>query len=104
VISKILSIRLKLEEVFYSREKKKPQIEARHIKQLEEVETDIRNISHNLRSKSLWKDHDFLEIMEETIRAKSEIAGFEYAIHQKNSEAWEDLDDLSKIHIVRMQE
>src|SRR5690606_33556125 len=69
-----------------------------------EVETEIRNISHNLRSKSLWQDHDFLEMMEETIRAKSEIAGFEYAIHKKNSEAWEGLDDLSKMHIARMLE
>lgn len=104
VISKVLSIRLRLEEVFYSRQKTKPQIEERHIKQLEEVETEIRNISHNLRSKSLWQDQDFLEIMEETIRAKSEIAGFEYAIHKKNSEAWENLDDLSKMHIARMVE
>lgn len=104
VISKILSIRLKLEEVFYSREKTQPTIEERHVKQLEEVETEIRNISHNLRSKNLWQDHDFLEILEETIKAKSEIAAFEYAIHIQNSEAWEDLDDLSKMHIARMLE
>jgi len=104
VISKILSIRLRLEEVFYSREKTQPNIEERHIKQMEEVETEIRNISHDLRSKSLWQDHDFLEILEETIKAKSEIAAFEYAIHKQNSEVWEDLDDLSKMHIARMLE
>ena len=104
IISKVLAIRLKLEEIFFSHEKTKPIIAQRHIRELEEVETEIRNISHNLRNRNLWYDQEFLEIMEQTIKAKSEIANFEYVYHSKDSEAWEDLDDLSKMHIGRMLE
>jgi len=101
VISKILSIRLRLEQGYFAA-KNKATIEKIHLEQLQEVETEIRNISHNLKSNSLWYDHDFLEIMEKVIKEKSEMANFEYVFHKQNPEAWEGLDDITKIHLSRM--
>ena len=76
-----------------------------HKKSIEEllgIETDIRNISHDLRNELIWRELEFIEEIENNIRERSEYGGFQYTFQNNGELQWEALDYLSKTNISRM--
>jgi signal transduction histidine kinase len=66
------------------------------------IETEIRNISHDLRNELIWDELEFKGEIENTIKERSEIGHFKYSLVIENAEQWESLDYLHKINICRM--
>ncbi len=69
---------------------------------LTEIESEIRNISHDLRNDLIWDELGFKNEIENSIKERSEIGNFQFTLTYKNSEEWEHLDYLYKINICRM--
>lgn len=66
------------------------------------IETEIRNISHDLRNELIWDEMEFKNEIENTLKERSEIGNFKYTLAFENGEQWESLDYLHKINICRM--
>jgi signal transduction histidine kinase len=72
------------------------------IHQLTDIESAIRNISHDLRNELIWEELGFKHEIENCIKERSEIGNFNTTLHYSYSEQWERLDYLYKINICRM--
>ena len=69
---------------------------------LTNIETEIRNISHDLRNELIWEEVEFKNEIENTVKDRSDVGNFEYTFSYKGDGAWEELDYLYKINICRM--
>lgn len=76
----------------------------RSINALTEIETEIRNISHDLRNELIWQELKFIKEMENNLSEKSEIGNFKYSFRYNNLPQWEAADYYLKINIARMLE
>lgn len=72
------------------------------INHLVDIETDIRNISHDLRNELIWNELEFLDEIKNTFRERSEYGSFQYRFHYDNALQWEQLPYLSKTNISRI--
>lgn len=102
IISKMIGLRFKIEQVYYSQGDGTQKIEKKHIQQLESVEDEIRHISHDLKHNDAWDELKFLEVIENNIKEKSEIGNFKYSFIKDKQELWEAMEYITKINISRM--
>ena len=70
--------------------------------QLTDIETDIRNISHDLRNELIWNEIKFVDEIENILKEKSELGRFGYSFKFGNFDEWESLDYFIKINVSRM--
>ena len=74
------------------------------IDQLTDIETEIRNISHDLRNELIWNEIEFINEIENAIKEKSEVGQFKFILTCENNNEWQSLDYLIKINISRMMD
>jgi len=73
-----------------------------HIKDIQQIEKEIRTISHELKSEILSSKLNFRSIIEDLVKIKSEIKGFQYIITCSHSINWEIIDEKVKINLYRI--
>ncbi|GHC64988.1 tetratricopeptide repeat-containing sensor histidine kinase [Ulvibacter litoralis] len=71
---------------------------------LKGIETEVRNISHDLRNDLFWDEQRFQAELENTLKERSGFGNFRYVFTYTPASAWESLDYLYKITISRMLE
>ncbi len=73
-----------------------------HIKDIQQVEKEIRTISHELKSEILSSKLNFRSIIEDLVKSKSEIKGFQYTITCSHTINWDKIDEKVKINLYRI--
>jgi len=73
-----------------------------YIDELQNIEKEIRTISHELKSEVLSSKIDFFKIIENLIAQKSNLGGFEYKMIADEEIHWDKIADEIKINLYRI--
>lgn len=73
-----------------------------YIDEMQHIEREIRDISHELKSNILSSDADFPLIIGDYIKPKSELHLFNYAINNNQAIPWKNIDDDIKVSLYRI--
>ncbi len=82
------------EETILKREK--------YINDLQDVEEEIRNVSHELHEKSLVSDIGYIHMVDNLLKNQSEITNFEYEFNHDKSIIWEEIEGSLKMNMYRV--
>ncbi len=72
-----------------------------YVDELQNIEKEIRTISHELKNEILSSQTDFIKIVEDLLITQSEIGGFKFKIIN-NKAAWDTIDNKIKINFYRI--
>ncbi|AXT21178.1 hypothetical protein D7030_09295 [Flavobacteriaceae bacterium AU392] len=72
------------------------------INQMQEIETEIRDVSHALRNKLLDSTVDFVAIIEYYIKGLSELHLFDYKVYANSKIPWSIINDHTKVNLYRI--
>jgi signal transduction histidine kinase len=73
-----------------------------YIEELQNIEKEIRTISHELKNEILSAKEDFSKIIEDLIEKKSILSGLKYEYNCDNIIDWDTINDAIKIHFYRI--
>jgi signal transduction histidine kinase len=73
-----------------------------YVDELQNIEKEIRNISHELKNEILNSKEDFSKIIEEMILQKSELGKFKYKFSVDSEVYWDEMEDSVKINLYRI--
>lgn len=73
-----------------------------HLKDLTEIETEMRQISHRLNTGANLKDISFADLMYDLILKSSQVGKFEFDIHVAESIDWDDVNEVIFINLYRI--
>jgi len=73
-----------------------------YINELQEIEKEIRVISHELKNELLSGKADYIQVVEHLVQEQSIVSGFEYKIKDDDSVHWSVINDAVKINCYRM--
>ncbi len=73
-----------------------------YIGELQNIEKEIRAISHELKSEVLSSKVDFFKIIKGLIDQKSNLGGFEYELISDKEIHWNEINDEIKINLYRI--
>ncbi|AXT21177.1 two-component sensor histidine kinase [Flavobacteriaceae bacterium AU392] len=72
------------------------------INQMQEIETEIRDVSHALKNKLLSSTVDFVAIIEYYIKGLSELHLFDYNVYANPEIPWSTINDQIKVNLYRI--
>ena len=72
-----------------------------YVDELQNIEKEIRTISHELKNEILSSQTDFIKMVENLLETQSEISGFKYKIIN-NKAAWDSIGNKIKINFYRI--
>jgi len=73
-----------------------------YVDELQEIEKEIRVISHELKNELLSGKADYIQVVEHLVQEQSIVTGFEYKITDDDSVHWSMINDAVKINCYRM--
>jgi signal transduction histidine kinase len=73
-----------------------------YIDELQNIEKEIRTISHELKSEILASEENFSKIIKDLVSDKSKIGNFEYRFESDKNINWDNLDDAIKVNFYRI--
>lgn len=104
IVSRLFTLRFRWNALKLAGEDEFTALHREYLGVLEVLETDIRNLSHELRHVLYTEAEDFLDVLESILRDKSEIANFTYQFQCTNPADWEALSYLTQINLRRLFE
>lgn len=72
------------------------------IDELQQVEKEIRVISHELKNDVLSSQISFISLIESLTEKHSDIGNFKYEVSADSSINWDEIDEKTKIHLYRI--
>lgn len=102
VLSRLFGARLSLDTLNEGGSKKDIYEREKSINELQSVEEEIREISHNLKSKTFNNESSFKELIEQLIIKQSKIINFEYQLNLKKDINWGEISNNIKINCYRI--
>ncbi|MFY0605016.1 MAG: tetratricopeptide repeat protein [Flavobacteriaceae bacterium] len=72
------------------------------LEELQEIEKEIREVSHKLNASFESSKINFTTIVGQLLKDKSKLGGFEYEMNNDTTIVWEDIDQITKINIYRI--
>ena len=73
-----------------------------YIDDFQSIEEEIRQVSHDLKNEILSSNMDYILLLENLVKDKSEIGGFDYNIVKNGSSLWNEAKDIIKVNIYRI--
>ncbi len=73
-----------------------------YIDELQKIEQEIRNISHELKNEILLSKQDYITLIKTLVEEQSKIGGFEYSIDTADGDLWNESRDTVKINCYRI--
>lgn len=70
--------------------------------EMQEIEKEIRTISHELKNELLPSEHNVIKIIDILLEKQSKISKFEYELSNDDLIHWDDIDNNVKINIYRI--
>ncbi|MCG2419743.1 tetratricopeptide repeat protein [Aequorivita sp. F47161] len=104
IISRLFALRFKWQTIKLSGEAIMLEQHRHFLNLLEELETDIRNLSHEFRNMLYMEDKNFLNGIKTLIKEKSEIGNFTFRFDYEQAEDWENIPFITKINVQRFFE
>ncbi len=74
----------------------------RYIQELQEIEEEVRNVSHELHAKSLDADIGYIELIENLLEKQSLITKFKYEFNCDNDISWDEIKGDIKMNLYRI--
>ncbi|MEM0519021.1 tetratricopeptide repeat-containing sensor histidine kinase [Aequorivita flava] len=104
ILSRLFALRFRWQSIILTGEVTMLKQHKRFLNSLEELETDIRHLSHEFRNMLFLGDENFLENIKTLVKEKSEIGNFAFSFDYKQAEDWENLAFITKINLHRFFE
>jgi len=73
-----------------------------YINEIQGVELDIRDVSHELKNDILTSNSDFMFILTDYLKELSELHLFTFSIHSSDSIYWNSIEDKLKVNLYRI--
>jgi signal transduction histidine kinase len=73
-----------------------------YLEEMQQIEKEIRSISHELKSEILSSKFNFIDILDDLIRNQAEAGFFKYKLHSTEAVNWEKFDEKIKIDLYRI--
>ncbi|MDT7833531.1 tetratricopeptide repeat protein [Flavobacteriaceae bacterium S356] len=70
--------------------------------ELQEIEKEIRDVSHKLNTSFESSKVNFSTIIEQLLKDKSTIGDFKYSLQIEKNISWKDIDQVTKVNIYRI--
>lgn len=102
VLGKIFGARMGLGFLELSGEKEDLEKKEQYIQDLQIIEEEIRDISHELKNEILSTNADYISLIKDLVEEKSVLGKFEYFIDSEESFFWNDSNETIKINIYRI--
>lgn len=102
ILNKLLGSRLGLEFLSMDEDDEIKEKYSFYINEIQSVEREIRDLSHELKHTKLDADKDFITILEDYIAHQSNLYTFQYNINQNRTIFWEDINDYIKVGLYRI--
>lgn len=104
IVSRLFTLRFRWQSVKLSGAASMEMLHQQFLVTLEQLETDIRNLSHELREIVFFQEDSFSIILKKIGLEKSEIGKFEFYYHCNEPEVWERLPYVTQIQLRRLFE
>lgn len=104
IVSRLFALRFRWGAVKVTGESPMMLLHRQFLNLLETIETDVRNLSHDLRNLIAFKEEEFLRLVEQILEEKREVGSFNSCFACENPGDWEQLNHLAKIHLQRILE
>lgn len=102
VLSTLFGTRMNIGFLNVVEEEKNIKNHKRFLKELQNIEEEIRNLSHKLNNELLTSDIDFINIVHLLLETQSPISGFDYSIESSPNLFWKLICNNIKINIYRI--
>ena len=102
VLGKIFGTRLGLGFLEIKGNKETVEKQKFYIEELQNIEKEIRTISHELKNEILSSKEDFSKIIEDLIEKKCTLSGLNYEYNCDNNIYWDNITDTIKINFYRI--
>ena len=101
VLGKLFGTRMGLGflDVFNDQSKEKYQV---FLRELQQIEKEIREVSHQLSTNLDGSDISFAVILEQLLKDKSKLGNFNYELDVDNSISWEIINEIEKVNLHRI--
>ncbi|MDO5970162.1 ATP-binding protein [Flavivirga aquimarina] len=100
ILNRLLGSRLGLE--FLTMDNHNKEKYRFYIDEIQTIEKEIRNLSHELKNTKLDADKDFVAVLKDYISNQSNLHAFQYNLHLKGTIAWDDINDYIKVNLYRI--
>lgn len=102
VLSNLFGVRMNIGFLNIADDEKNKENHKRFLKELQNIEEEIRNLSHKLNNEILSSDIDFINIVHLLLEKQSTITGFKYRIESSPNLLWKLVCSNMKINIYRI--
>ena len=102
ILNRLLGSRLGMEFLSLNEEVESREKYGFYINEIQSVEKEIRDLSHELKNTQLDADKDFITILKDYIAHQSNPHTFQYNINQNGTIFWEDINDYIKVGLYRI--
>lgn len=102
ILGKLFGTRMGLSFLEISKNEEINTKQKSYINNLLQIESEIRDISHELKNDVISIKDDFIKIIENFLHTQSEISNFTYAINNDYNIYWDEIDERIKINIYRI--
>lgn len=102
VLSRLFGARLSLDSLNESVLKNDINEREKNINELQSIEKEIREISHNLKSSTFNKNSSFKILIEELLNKQSKISNFKYQLAINKNIDWKKINNNIKINCYRI--
>ena len=99
VLGKIFGTRMGLGFLDFGNGNEKKDI---YIDELQKIEQEIRNISHELKNEILLSKQDYITLIKTLVEEQSKAGGFEYSMDTADGDLWNESKDSVKINCYRI--
>ena len=73
-----------------------------NLSEMQQIEKEIRVISHELKSEILTSEFDFIDILNDLIQKQSRVGGFTYKLNNDKTIRWREISEKVKINLYRI--
>jgi two-component system NarL family sensor kinase len=104
IVSRLFTLRFRWLSLSLTGEEQMISLHKQFLELLENLEFDIRNLSYDLKKVVFFWEEKYLEILENILKEKKTIGGFDTHFECINPGDWEQLSTLAKINLQRIFE
>ena len=102
VLGKLFGTRLLLGSLNEKNDKATILKREKYINKLQEIEEEVRNVSHELNNKSLFSDIGFIQLIEKLLETQSNITNFNHELKYDRHIPWKEIKIDLKMNLYRM--
>lgn len=103
ILNNIYAVRLNLEFINKKADEESVLRRRQYIKELQNVEMEIREVSHDLSRNAIFQeDKSFTNLLESMVKSQKNTFGTHFEIEIDNDINWDDMSNIFKVNIYRI--